>query len=202
MCSWNNAFEICTDELLEGLLESSMFCEVTQGYCKKDNCLNPCNEKCGASCDKGLITSFVATGKGLTHLPEDFGVDVHFHSIELLDLSNNNLSSLPGSIEFMSNLSSVRLSGNDFSVFPQLIFGYSDDSSFPELPEEESSEVHHESLILRDLGETEGESNEAGYSSSSSEGITPFKLRELYVNNNNLTEIPDNINALKYLTVL
>lgn len=199
MCSWNNVFEICTDDLLEELLESSMFCEVTQGYCKKDNCLNPCNEKCGASCNEGAITSFVASGKGLTHLPEDFGVDVHFHSIELLDLSNNNLSSLPASIEFMSNLSSVHLSGNDFDVFPQLIFGSPDESSsFPEPPVEVSSDVHHSSLILRDIDED----NEERESSSSSEGITPFKLKELYVNNNNLTEIPDNINALKYLTVL
>lgn len=202
LCKWNNIFEICTNEFFEGLLDSSLFCEVTQSYCKKDNCLNPCNEKCGASCNEGVITSFDASGAGLTYLPEKFGTDIHFNSIESLDLSDNKLSSLPASVEFMSNLSRVVLSGNNFDVFPNLIFVYKDEeSSIPE-PEVSSEETHHSSLILRDIID-ENEVDETKSSSSSSGlGFIPFKLRELYVNDNNLTEIPKNINALKYLSIL
>ena len=201
VCSWHDVFEICADDLLEQRLGASLFCEVTQGYCKKDNCLNPCNEMCGASCTGGVITSFDGSGKGLAYLPENFGTDEHFRSIETLNLDDNHLSLIPASVEFMSNLSRVHLSGNEFRIFPNIIFVYQNDESSLSF-DTPTPEVHHSSMILRNIESAEDENDAELSSSGSGSSFTPFKLTELYLNENNLTEIPSNINALKYLLVL
>jgi len=109
-------------------------------------------------------------GCGLTEFPEEI-LDMA-ETLEFLDMTNNNLSTLPKTFEKLKNLKILFLSNNQFRELPTVLL-----------------ECHQLSIIGFRNNQID----------SLPENSLPLTTRWLILTDNNLSTLPDSIGELKYL---